>query len=73
MESSKQLYLGTSISANARTEFSSVLLNKRPQHCGHLSGVLDLFRNRIHQPLPVETSACRVSVRLSHTLEDWAR
>jgi len=53
-------------------ELSSISLNKRPSHCTHLSGLLDLYRTKINFPLPVETSPARVSIRLSYQLEDWA-
>jgi len=71
MEPRKQLYIGTAISNNCRTEFSSVQLNKRPAHVTHLAGLLQLFKNRISSPLPVEISPTTVSVRFSHQLEDW--
>jgi len=72
MEPQKLLYLGTAISNNCRTELSSVMLNKKPAHVTHLTGLLQLFRNRISSPLPVEMSPVTVSVRFTHQLEDWA-
>ena len=60
MEPGKQLFTGTAIASNARTDFSTVCLNRRPQHCGHLAGLLEVFRNRIHHPLPVEIGPARV-------------
>ena len=53
-----------------RTEFSSVLLNKRPGHVTHLTGLLQLFKNRISNPLPVEISPVTCSVRFSYELEE---
>jgi hypothetical protein len=56
--------MGTSIAENTRTELSCVHLGKRPQHCSHLSGLLQLFKNRISSPLPVQLSPVTVSARL---------
>jgi len=72
MDPKNHLYIGSSISDNCRLEFSSVALNKKPMHVSHLSGLLQLFRNRICSPLPVEVSPVTVSARLSFQLEDWA-
>jgi len=72
MDPKNHLYIGSSICDNCRMEFSSVRLNKKPQHVSHLSGLLQLFRNRISSPLPVDVSSASVSVRLSYQLEDWA-
>ena len=64
MEPGRYLFLGTAIAENTRTEFSGVSLAKRPQHCAHLSGLLQLFKNRISSPLPVQISPVFVSARL---------
>jgi len=72
MKSSHHIYCGTLIANNAKTDFSSIQLNKRPAHCAYLSGLLDLFKNKINSPLPVEVPPCRVNVRFSYELEDWA-
>ena len=72
MEPKNHLYIGTSIADNCRLEFSSVALNKKPMHVSHLAGLLQLFKNRISSPLPVEVSPVTVSARLSFQLEDWA-
>ena len=71
MDPSKELYVGSCVADNARTELSSVCLNKKPAHCNHLAGLLEIFRNKINSPLPVPTTSSRVSVRLSYRLEDW--
>ena len=72
MDIKKELYMGSCIASNTRLEMSTISLNKRPSHCTHLSGLLDLYRTKINYPLPVETSPARVSIRLSYQLEDWA-
>ena len=72
MDPRKELYVGSRVADNARTEMSSVCLNKRPTHCSYLAGLLELYRNKINSPLPVPGSTARVSARLSYSLEDWA-
>ena len=74
MQTQKHLYNGTWISgSNARMDMTSVCLNKKPSHCNYLSGLLELFRNKINTPLPVtQSSPARVSVRFSYKLDDWA-
>jgi hypothetical protein len=64
MEPGRLLYLGTAIAENARVEMSGVHLTKRPQHAAHLAGLLQLFKNRISSPMPVELSPVTVSARL---------
>ena len=66
MDPGRQLYLGTAIAENTRVELSGVGLAKRPQHTAHLAGLLQLFKNRISSPLPVEHSPCTVSARLRY-------
>jgi len=72
MDTRKELYNGSCIASNTRLEMSSISLNKRPSHCTHLSGLLELYRTKINYPLPVEVGPARVSIRLSYQLEDWA-
>ena len=69
MDTAKQLYSGTWLCEGARTEMSTVCLNKKPAHCNYLSGLLELYRNKVSSPLAV---SCRVSARLSYRLDDWA-
>ena len=72
MDTRKELYNGSCIASNTRLEMTSISLNKRPSHCTHLSGLLELYRTKINYPLPVEVGPARVSIRLSYQLEDWA-
>jgi len=69
MDSRKQLYNGTWLCDQARLEMTSVCLNKKPAHCNYLSGLLELFRNKVGSSQPL---SARVSVRLSYRLDDWA-
>ena len=71
MKTDHHIYTGSMIYNNVRTELSTVRLNKRPAHCGHLSGLLDLFRNKINCPNPVDTGPSLVNVRFSYELDDW--
>ncbi len=64
MEPARQLYQGTAIADSTRVELSGVRLDRRPQHAAHLAGLLQLFKNRISSPLPVELSPVTVSARL---------
>ena len=42
MDTRKELYNGSCIASNTRLEMTSISLNKRPSHCTHLSGLLEL-------------------------------
>ncbi len=47
MDSRKELYNGSWVADNARAELSSVCLNRKPSHCNYLSGLLELYRNKV--------------------------
>ena len=47
MDSRKELYNGSWVADNARAEMSSVCLNRKPSHCNYLSGLLELYRNKV--------------------------
>ena len=73
MDTKKNLFNGSWIFNNSRMEMTSVCLNKKPAHCNYLSGLLELFKNKINFPMPVvNASPARVSVRFSYELDEWA-
>ena len=47
MDSRQELYNGSWVADNARAEMSSVCLNRKPSHCNYLSGLLELYRNKV--------------------------
>ena len=47
MDSRKELYNGSWVADNARAEMTSVCLNRKPSHCNYLSGLLELYRNKV--------------------------
>ena len=49
MDSRKELYNGSWVADNARAEMTSVCLNRKPSHCNYLSGLLELYRNKVSQ------------------------
>ena len=46
LEPRKEVFTGTCLAAGSRAELTGILLDKRPQHCNHLSGLLELYRTK---------------------------
>ena len=47
MNCKDELFNGSWVADNARAEMSSVCLNRKPSHCNYLSGLLELYRNKV--------------------------
>ncbi|XP_022241871.1 rab3 GTPase-activating protein catalytic subunit-like isoform X2 [Limulus polyphemus] len=68
---SRRFFLGICEGGGIRTNFEMVHLNKVPQHCNHLAGLLSVFKGKLSCPLqlipPVD-----VTIRFTYALHEWS-
>ena len=62
MDRFKDNFNGYSIGGGFRTSFEMTVLNKRPPHCDHLTGLLNLFKTKIRENCDAETEIPSVKV-----------
>lgn len=43
----RQIFAGVCQNSDIRTHFEMIHLKKRPPQCGHLTGLLDLFKEKV--------------------------
>ncbi|XP_065108539.1 rab3 GTPase-activating protein catalytic subunit isoform X1 [Paramisgurnus dabryanus] len=66
----RRLYSGECQGPGARTDFEMVHLRKVPSQYNHLSGLLDIFKNKIGctlTPMP----PISIAIRFTYVLQDW--
>ncbi|XP_056611149.1 rab3 GTPase-activating protein catalytic subunit isoform X4 [Triplophysa dalaica] len=66
----RRMYAGECQGPGARTDFEMVHLRKVPSQYNHLSGLLDVFKNKIGcalTPMP----PISISIRFTYVLQDW--
>ena len=57
------MYNGIFAGGGFRTNFEMIVLSKRPPHSNHLTGLLNMFKRKLCQPIPVEVPSVRVTAR----------
>ena len=63
MERPKNMFLGIFAGAGIRADFQMVVLSKKPPQCGHLSGLLSMFKGKISAGSVVDMPSVRVTAR----------
>jgi len=63
MERNKSMYMGVLSGGGIRTDFQMVVLSRKPPHCGHLSGLLSMFKGKINSGSLVDIPSIRVTAR----------
>jgi hypothetical protein len=63
MERHKNMFVGIFAGGGIRIDFQMVVLARKPPHCGHLSGLLSMFKGKISAGSVVDIPSVRVTVR----------
>ncbi|XP_052004436.1 rab3 GTPase-activating protein catalytic subunit isoform X2 [Xyrauchen texanus] len=66
----RRMYSGECQGSGIRTDFEMVHLRKVPSQYNHLSGLLDVFKNKIGCPL-TPLPPINISIRFTYVLQDW--
>ncbi|XP_018336159.1 rab3 GTPase-activating protein catalytic subunit-like [Agrilus planipennis] len=65
----QKCYLGVCEVDNIRTNFDMIHLQKGPQHCQYLTGLLDLFKTKVMSPISLDPVV--ISVQFTYTLNEF--
>ncbi|KAL1267284.1 hypothetical protein QQF64_032647 [Cirrhinus molitorella] len=66
----RKMYTGECQGPGVRTDFEMVHLRKVPSQYNHLSGLLDIFKNKIGCPL-TPLPPINIAIRFTYVLQDW--
>ncbi|XP_016110500.1 rab3 GTPase-activating protein catalytic subunit-like [Sinocyclocheilus grahami] len=66
----RKMYAGECQGPGVRTDFEMVHLRKAPGQYTHLSGLLDIFKNKMSCPL-TPLPPVSISIRFTFVLQDW--
>uniref|UniRef100_A0A673HI06 Rab3 GTPase-activating protein catalytic subunit n=1 Tax=Sinocyclocheilus rhinocerous TaxID=307959 RepID=A0A673HI06_9TELE len=66
----RKMYTGECQGPGVRTDFEMVHLRKAPGQYTHLSGLLDIFKNKMSCPL-TPLPPISISIRFTFVLQDW--
>ncbi|XP_076055611.1 RAB3 GTPase activating protein subunit 1 [Oratosquilla oratoria] len=69
LQSPEKMFLGVGVGAGVRTDYDMVHLQHPPHQCTHLSGLLDVFRSKLH--CNITSPMILVSVRFTYVLSEW--
>eukprot|EP00731_Ephydatia_muelleri_P020222 Em0012g1047a len=67
----RQMYLGVCQGKRVRTNFDMVHLHHTPPQYSHLSGLLDVFKDRLRCPLP-KMDPVSIAIRFTYVLRHWS-
>ena len=57
------MFCGIFVGGGIRTDFQMVVLSKKPPQCGHLSGLMSMFKGKINSGSIVDIPSVRVTAR----------
>ncbi|XP_056322006.1 rab3 GTPase-activating protein catalytic subunit [Danio aesculapii] len=66
----RKMYSGECQGPGVRSDFEMVHLRRVPSQYNHLSGLLDIFKNKIGCPL-TPLPPINISIRFTYVLQDW--
>uniref|UniRef100_A0A0N7ZDJ5 Rab3 GTPase-activating protein catalytic subunit n=1 Tax=Scylla olivacea TaxID=85551 RepID=A0A0N7ZDJ5_SCYOL len=65
----EKMYLGVGLGSGVRTDYDMVHFRQAPPQCTHLTGLLDVFKNKLQ--CCVTSPPVLVSVRFTYVLTEW--
>lgn len=70
MDRSKQIFNGFSVGGGLRVNYEMIVLGRRPPHCDHLTGLLNLFKSKIYEnsDSEIELPSVKVCAKFSYVL-----
>ena len=63
MDKKKQMYSGVFAGGGIRTDYQMIVLSRKPPQCGHLTGLLSMFKGKICSGSVVDIPSIRVTAR----------
>ena len=69
MDRKKQMYSGIFAGGGIRTDYQMIVLARKPPQCGHLSGLLSMFKGKICSGSAVDIPSVRVTARYVHSTQ----